>query len=247
MRNNKAESRVLRTGHYAGLKFEQGWFFIHVLETEQVNLKPWILLNENENRSEIAPETSGSTDDEIVDEVERQLVEPRGNEQDLVFQLHFGIAPTRVQVFPQFGRDSTPNLTGGSEPGKPQIWATGEDSPYNNPTNETEAFTVNNMDTLALQAYNPTDEPLEARLSVHVNKMRYAVVEDEDLMRAFIQGQQPFRDHSMGLGSQRRDQIKAPGWLMDRFGDLVKTTGEILEGGDSSSGNEDVIPDPSME
>lgn len=243
MRHHKDKGRVLKTGNYAGLKFEQGWFFIHVLETEEVELKPWVLLNENEERAELAPKTAGSTDDEVVDVVERQLIEPRGNEQELVFQLQFGIAPSRLQVFPFFGRDRAPNLTGGSEPGKPQVWATGYDSPYNNPTTQAEVFTVNNMASLALQAYNPTDEPIEPKLSIHVNKMKYAVVEDEGLMRAFIEGQQPFRDHTMGLGAQGSDQIRAPNWMLDRFGDVMLTTSEILEDNTANGGVAPELPE----
>lgn len=243
MHNQNVQGRLLNTGHYAGLKFEEGWFFVHVLETEYAELKPWTLLNENEERAEIAPQTPGSTDDQIVDSVERELVEPRGNEKNLIFQTYLGVSPSRVQIFPFFGRNRSPNLTGGAEPGKPQIFLNGYDSPYNNPSEQSEIFTINSMDTLALQAYNPMTEPAEARVSMHVNKIKYAAVEDVDMMKAFIQGQRPFRDHTMGLGVQDKEQIKAPGWLQDRFGDLIMSTEEILQsggGGGSSTSAESI-------
>lgn len=248
MHKNKQEGRTLKTGQYAGLKFKEGWLFIHVLETEQVELKPWILMNENEERNPIGANTAGSEDDEIVDAVERELVEPRGSEQNLIFQLQIGIAPSRMQVFPIFGRDKSPNLTGGVEPGeKPQVWATGYDSPYNNPSPQAEIFTTNNISSLALQAYNPMDESAQARLSINVNKMKYAVVEDEDLMLSFIQGQQPFRDHSMGLGAQQQDQLRAPSWMQEKFGDVMLSTEEILNvnSGGSSVGGQ--VPTPGGE
>lgn len=229
MQDENPNHRVLKTGHYAGLKFEEGWFFIHVLETEFVELKPWILLNENQNRDVIAANTAGSTDDEIVDEVERHLVTPRTNEQNLVFQLMVGVAPSRMRIYPLFGRDRSPNLTGGAEPGSPQVAFDGFDSPYNNPSTQAEFFTLNGTDQLQLQAFNPMSEPAEARVSFHVNKMKYAVIDDVGVMADFIQGRKTFRDHTMGLGSQTNEQLRAPGWLMDKFGDVVMTTQEILE------------------
>jgi len=220
---------------YAGLHFDQGWFFIQALDTEFIELKPWILLNENESREAIAAATAGSSDDEITDEKGRNFLLPDDQEQDMVFQTQFGIAPSRVQVYPFFGRERMPNLQSTAEPGTPQIPVSGFDSPYNNPSQQTELFTVNSQSTPALQAFNPTSEELEARLSFHVNKIKYAVVDDENVMRAMLQGDQPARLHSMGLGAQKRDRINAPGWLMDMFGEHVLTTQEILDAAEKPS------------
>lgn len=228
MKNHNNGGRLVDTGHFVGLKFSQGWLFVHVLETEYVELKPWILLNENDNRAAIASNTAGSQDDEIVDEVGRQLIEPDDDEQNLVFQVFVGASPSKIQIFPIFGRDRRPNLTGGSEPGDPHFLFNGYDSPYNNPSEQAEFFLLDAIDSLSFQAYNPLPESTEARLSFHVNKFKYAVVEDKGLMKAFLQGQMPFRDHSVGLGAQAQDQSKAPGWLIERFGDVILTTREIL-------------------
>lgn len=234
MQDPKEKGRVLQTGHYAGLKFQEGWFFIHVLETEFIELKPWILMNEDNERNPIGAMEAGSEDDEIVDEVERKIVEPSDSERNLIYQNFIGVAPSRMQIYPIFGRDRAPNLVGGAAPGSPQVPMTGFDSPYNNPTKQGEIFTLDGMDDLSLQAYNPMDEEAEARISFHVNKIRYAAIDDVDTMRAFIQGQLNFRDHSMGLAAQRNEQVRAPGWLMDRFGDVVKSTKEIMEESESS-------------
>jgi hypothetical protein len=250
MKHDSDRTRAVQTGHYVGMEFEQGWFFVNVTQTEQIDLKPYTLLNENENRAEIAAQTAGSPDDEIVDSVERKLVTPRDNEQNLIFQLLVGVAPSRVQIYPFFGRDSAPNLTGGAEPGDNQIPFNGYDSPYNDPTLQAEFFTVNDQEPLQLQAYNPTSEPVEAKLSFHVNKFKYTVVEDTDLMRAFLEGQVNFRDHAMGLGAQTSDQIRAPGWLSDRFGDVIKSTRDIYNesssGGQLPDASQDAIPDTQM-
>lgn len=224
-------NRLLRTGDYVGLKFEQGWAFMHVLETETIDLKPWILLNEEEEREAIPPGEAGSRDDEIRDEVNRRLVSPRDSNKNQVFQIQVGIGEDRMQLYPTFGRDRAPNLTGGAEPGSPQVPVTGYDSPYNDPSKRGEFFKLNNLEDLALQAYNPTSEPLEARISVSVNKFTYAVLEDIDMMRGFLQGQIPWKSHTVGLGVRTNDQLKAPGWFMQRFGDEVLTTTEILESG----------------
>jgi hypothetical protein len=229
MRRETRDPRQLDTSNYLGLKFaEQGWWFIQILETEFIELKPWTLLNENDNRGEIAAQTAGSQDDEIQDAVDRHFVIPRDDEQNLVFQVQFGIAPSRVQVFPIFGRDRAPNLRGTAEPGEPQTPYTGFDSPYNNPSREAEFFTVNEMEFPSLQAYNPTDEPVEAQLSFHINKMKYATIEDEATQRALLEGQIPCRFAPMGLGAQQRDQLKVPNWLRDHFGSEIRSTEDIL-------------------
>jgi len=238
MYQNDTTARILQTGNYLGLKFSDGWVFTHVLESERLDLKPWILLNDENEREPIPPNTSGTTDDEIRDEVNRRLVTPRDSEKDHIFQIAVGIGESRIQLYPQFGRDSTPNLAGGAEPGDPQVPLNGYDSPYNQPTERGEFFLINDMDDFALQAYNPTDEPLEGRISIHVNKFKYAVLEDRSTMKGFLQGQIPWKDHIMGLGSRNNDQIRAPGWFTERFGDNIFTTEEILsfEGGQNGSG-----------
>jgi hypothetical protein len=241
MQNYNLNKRLVETGNYVGLKYDEGWLFVHVLEREYIELKPWVLINENGNRDVIESETAGSEDDEIVNVSENKLVTPADDEQNLIFQVFVGVEPDRMQLFPIFGRDRTPNLEGGAEPGQPQIWLNGFDSPYNNPTEQSEIFTMNNIDTLSLQAFNPMSEPAEARVSFHVNKFKYAVVENKSFMRGFLQGQQPFKDHSMGLASQDREQLSAPEWVKDRFGDVIFETEEIIgKGGESGSSVDDV-------
>lgn len=233
MPKNPYKNGMLRTAHYAGLHFEQGWWFIQVLDTEFIELKPWILLNENDNRAAIAAQTAGSPDDEFEDPQDRPYLIPDDQEQDLVYQIQFGISPSRMQIYPFFGRDRAPNLVSNAEPGEPQVPYTGFDSPYNNPSEVAELFTVNSQPPLSLQAFNPMDEAEEARLSFHVNRIKYAVVDDEQVMRAFLQGEKKAKLHSMGLGAQRRDRFAAPQWLMNTFGDLVLTTEQLL--GDQGS------------
>ena len=229
MKSGYKHNRQVETGNYVGLKFDDGWMFLNVLEVERIDLKPYVLYNEDNEREEIAPRTAGTTDDEIIDELGRQLVEPNDSAKELMFQVLVGVAPSRMQVYPMYGRSRAPNLRGGAEPGDPQVPLTGYDSPYNNPSLQGEFFTTNDMNTLQLQAYNPMDEPKEARLSMYVNKFRYSVVENVDLMRSFIDGQVPFRSHPMGLGAKNTDQLSTPGWIESRFGDVILTTREIYQ------------------
>lgn len=234
MNDNPYDNGMLRTAHFAGLHFEQGWWFIQVLDTEFIELKPWILLNENDNRAAIAAQTAGSEDDEIQDTQGRNYLVPGEQEQDMVFQIQFGIAPSRMQVYPFFGRDRAPNLVSNAEPGEPQVPFTGFDTPYNNPSEHAELFTVNAQPPLSLQAYNPMDEPEEARLSFGVNKIKYAVVDNEDVMIAMLQGDKQAKLHSMGLGAQRQDRFSAPQWLMNTFGDVVMSTQDLIGQGQGS-------------
>ena len=229
MNTNHPRHRRLRTGNYGGIKFDDGWFFFHVLETEYIELKPYVLKNEADERGPIAPETAGSEDDEIVDDLDRQLIEPDTDEKNLLFQVMMGVAPSRMQVFPIWGRDRSPNLEGGAEPGEPQVPVTGYDSPYNNPSDYFQFIQYNSQPDLQLQAYNPMGEEQEARVSFHVNKMKYLAVDDVNLMASFIQGQTPFKDFPTGMAAQRTDQFRVPNWMDDRFGDLIMSSSEILD------------------
>lgn len=236
MRQETRDPRTLKTGNYLGLKFQdEGWWFTQILETEFIELKPWILLNENGNRDVIAAQTAGSEDDEITDTTDRHYIIPRDDEQNLIFQVQVGIAPSRMQVYPIFGRDRAPNLRGSAEPGEPQVPITGFDSPYNNPSREAEFFTINDMEFPSLQAFNPMDTAEEARLSFHVTKMKYATIDDKETQRALLQGQIPARFAPMGMGAQARDQLKTPNWLRNTFGPEIRTTEDILSDADSTS------------
>ena len=235
MKQNKEDSEFVLPGHFVGIKFQEGWWFFHALMTETIELKPWILLNENNERGAIAPATAGTQDEEFRDEVGRRFIMPEESERDLVFQLQFGISPSRAQIYPVYGRKRSPNLRGTAEPGEPQVWLNGYDSPYNNPADESEVFMLNNQENLSLQAYNPTSEPQEVRLSVHVNKIKYGTVTDRSLMKAMLQGQQPAKKHQMGLGVRSNSQLKAPSWLKETFGNHIYTTDEILSAQSDSS------------
>lgn len=237
MKKTKQEAGILRAGHILGIKYAEGWWFNQILETEFIELKPWILLNENENRDVIAANTAGSEDDEIRDTLDRNYILPDDQEQNLIFQIQFGVAPSRMQIYPFFGRDRSPNLEGNAEPGEPQVPLTGFDSPYNNPSEQSEIFTINQQEFPSLQAYNPMQTAEEARVSFHVNKMKYATIEDKGVMKAILQGNQPAKLHSAGLGAQRRDQLSVPSWLNDHFGENIHSTEEILNANEDSNGN----------
>lgn len=226
MKKNQ-EDKFLQTGHFLGLKFQEGWWFVHVLETEMDILKPWILLNENENRAPIAAATAG-TEDQIRNTVGDEVILPDDDEKDLIYQSRIGIAPSRMQLFYLYGRERNNALQNYDQPGDPAPIINGFDSPYNDPAPITEVFGLNDMAPLKLQAFNPIDEAKEARISVHVNKLKYATVTNVDLMNSFLQGQVRARLKPSGRGAQRQDQIKAPTWLLDTFGEHVLTTEEIF-------------------
>lgn len=233
MNTDQRDSRMLREGMFAGLKFAGGWWFIQVVGTEFVELKPWILQNSNENRAAIAAQTAGVNDDEITDSQGRLIVEPNDSERNTVFQIMYGIAPSRMQVFELYGRDRNRSIQEYDAPSEPGAYTTGFDSPYDNPTRESELFYVNSQSPLRLQAYNPMDEATEARLSFHVNKLRYTTVTDKGLMKAMLQGQQPARFAMLGGGVQNRNQSNIPNWVNEAFSEHIHTTEEIL-GADSS-------------
>lgn len=204
-----------------------------MIGTSELEIKPWILLNNEGNRTNIPANTAGNFD-EIQDSNSRRLLEPNDSERNLVWQILFGVSPSRMQLIPEFGRDQNLGMEDALQAGEDEIWVTGFDSPYNNPSPQSEVFYVNDMERLKLQAFNPMDEAKEARLSIHINKIRYATVTNVDMMKAMLQGQIPAHKHMMGLGAQNRHQLSVPEWLEDIFGEHIKTTEEILTEGDAT-------------
>lgn len=239
MHLTRTDPRVVSPGHFVALKFEEGWWFTQAISTSIQELKPWILLNENGNRAEIAAQTEGNLD-EVKDAQGRRLVEPNDDERNLIFQLMFGVSPSRMQIYPRFGRDQNLGLEENMGPGLDEHWITGYDSPYNNPSEQSEVFYINDMDRLKLQAYNPMDEPEEARLSIFVNKLQYGTVKDVNTMNAILNGSITTKRHIMGLGVPERHQIKAPSWVNRNFGEHIMSTNEIIEQSDSD-GAEDLM------
>lgn len=229
MQKDNNTGNPLKMGHFLGLKFDEGWWFTRILERQYTELKPWILLNENGNREPIAPQTAGSEHEEIQTPSGSHILNPDQSDQNLIFQVQVGLAPSRTVVYPIFGRDRHPNLERMDEPGENMVPVTGYDSPYNNPSTQLELFNIHGTERTSLQPYNPTDESLEAKASFHVNKMRYATVTDKGLMKAMIQGQQPAKLYQMGLGVENNEQMTTPGWLADMFGDHIYTTEELLK------------------
>lgn len=236
MLTKQRDSRIALPGHFIGLHWDEGWWFLQVLGSSKLELKPWILLNNEGNRTTIPANTSGNQD-EIQDSNSRRLLEPNKSERNLVHQILVGVSPSRMQVLPFFGRDQNLGLETSAQLGEDELWLTGFDSPYNNPSEQSEVFYVNDMTALKLQAFNPMDEAQEARVSFFINKVRYATVTDVNMMKAMLQGQVPSRKHMMGLGAQNRHQLKTPEWLDDTFGEHILTTEQILREGDTSKAN----------
>lgn len=233
MHSKYGQEGVLQTGHFLGLKFDEGWWFTQVLSTSQLELKPWQLLNDSDNRAEIPANTAGNPDT-IVDENNRKLLEPNDDERSLIFQIRTGIAPSRIQLFPQFGREQNLGLENSITPGEDEIWVSGYDSPYNDATEQGEVFYINNMAPLRLVAFNPNDEPLPAKASFLVNKVHYATVTDINLMKAMLQNQVTAKKHPAGLGATDTDQLDLPEWVSRAFGEHIYETEEILAEGDTS-------------
>lgn len=226
---NSYRDKLVQPGHFIGLKFDKGWWFIQAIGIEYVEAKPWTLENSNGNRNTLSANTSGTNDQNIADSNSNRILEPNDEERNTVHQIFYGVSPSRMQVFTLFGRDRNVALEDYDEPGEVGAWMSGHDSPYDNPAPETEVFYINDMAPLRFQPYNPMSESHEAKMSFHVNKIRYITVTNKNVMKAILQGQQPGKMVMMGLGANDNDQVGIPSWLNRAFGEHIYTTGEILE------------------
>lgn len=239
MKPEQRDTRLVQTGDRIGLKFEGGWWFLQAVGTEYVEMKPWTLQNASGNRAAIAAKSAGSDADNIEDSNQNKILEPEKNHRDTVNQILWGVAPSRMQVFTLFGRNRNTSLQNYDKPGDPAAFVDGYDSPYDDPSPVTETFYVNAMSPLRLQAYNPMDTAHEAKVSFHVNKIRYNTITDESLMKAMLQGQVPARLIMMGQGVAQADQLQAPDWVTEAFGSDIYTTSQILsyQSGGSNQSN----------
>ena len=240
------DTRRLDVSNVVGLAFDDGWLFARVTATEYVELKPFTLKNENGDREALSPNTAGTTNDRIQDSAGNNLLRPDQEDKNLIFHVMYGVAPSRMQVFELFGRNRPKGLANYDEPGDPAPITTGYDTPYNDPTEEGEMFVVAEQSRPKLQAFNPTEESLEANISFHVNKLRYGVITDKSVQRAMLQGSIPFKAYPMGGGAQDNDRLSLPSWMNERFGDSIRTTQEILTEDDddgSGGGNGGVVED----
>lgn len=235
MKRRQRDTRLEQPGHFVGLKFKEGWWFIQILGTSVQELKPWVLLNENGNRAAIGAETTGNND-EIQDERNRILLEPNDDERGLVFQILMGVEPSRMNIIPQFGREQNLGLEEQLAAGEDEVWITGFDSPYNNPSSQSEIIYINDMAPLRIRAHNPMTTSDEVKLSFLVNKMHYATVTSVNVMKAMLQNQIRSSKKMVGLGATENDQLSAPEWLENTFGEHIKPTETILQQGDGQQG-----------
>ena len=233
MQQSKRDGQPLKTGHFLGLKFDEGWWFIQVLSTSKLELKPWQLPDNNGNKAEIPAQTAGNFD-EIRNENGQLLLEPGEDERSLIFQIFAGVAPSRIQLYPEFGREQNLGLEQNITPGEDEIWADGHTAPYGSMTENGELFYINNMSRLRLTAFNPTDESFPAKASFLINKIHYATVTDINLMKAMLQNQVTAKKHPVGLGATDKDQLDLPEWVSTAFGEHIYSTEEILAEGDTS-------------
>lgn len=238
MNYEQRDSRFLREGNFLGLKFDEGWWFVQVVGKEYNEVKPWILQNQDGERAEIPAQTEGAENDEIQDVNGNNILEPADDQRNLIFQVLYGIAPSRMQVFQRYGRNRPRAVENYDRPRDPAAYISGFDSPYDNPSDQSEVFYINSMSPLRLQAFNPMDEPMEARLSIHVNKLRYTVITDKSLMKAMLQGQVPASFGMMGGGAQDSGQVGVPSWLDSVFGEDIYSTTEILDADTGGEGDQ---------
>lgn len=223
------QEELLQGGHRLAVHWQDRWLFITVLNTETVQMKPYQLSDSDGNQEPLDPGEIGIDDDEIVDANGRNILEPKKTERDIINQVHFGIAPSRMNVHILHGRNYNRSLRDYEEPEDPAPILDGYTTPYSRPSPQhSEMFIFNDMEMPRLQAYNPMDEASPAKVSFHVRKLHYNVITNPKEQRGILQGQVPANIHSAGLGARDNDRIQAPGWLVDSFGQHMPTTNEIL-------------------
>jgi len=173
--------RILDENQILGLKFALGtaptvaYFEIKTKE-RPINLKGYALGSTDGGVTgtlAVALTTTGTGWDEIVDAAGRYLLEPEY--ENLVFHCFYGISPAYAWVYRRYPANvDRGSLIGTREVGGKVGAISGYDSKYNNPSPETEFFTVKGTHPSFL-GYHPYTNPAATYVYLNVFVVRYGV------------------------------------------------------------------------
>lgn len=192
-----------------GLLFDEGYWFVRLIGKQQRTVyKPYWF---NSGSVISAGSTSGwetPTDDEG-----RYYLEPQN--EDTLYQVFIGLTPSTAKLYLSYPKriDRMNLITPRDIPGSIGYWD-GEDTPYRNPSPETELWVTHDM-VPYFNAENPSaNNSQKIGASFYITLFSYQVVTDRNIIEKFIKGEKRATLRTMGDPDQ---YISAPAWLLDDY------------------------------
>ena len=205
---------------FLGLLFDEGYWFVRLVRKQQKTVyKPYWF---NDGSEISAGSTSGW--ETPTDTEGRYYLEPQ--DEDIIHQIFMGITPSTGKVYLAYPKrvDRMNLITPRPIPGNIGYWD-GEDTPYRNPSPETELWTVKDL-VPYFNAENPgiTGKAQKIGASFYITPFSYKVVKDIDLIKKFIRGEKRATIRTMGDPDQ---PISAPAWLLEDYKDFMVEPEEV--------------------
>lgn len=178
MAHELIESRFLNSRDLFALRYNEGLVFLEVEEFEDVEYEAFSNLEDISSGSNL---TNGFQ--RIQDTNNDDLLFVPSDDDDVVMHVGFGIAPAVIEAFvsyPEGSRQnkSLPNLSAQGTPGANFGHVDGDDSPYREPTIESE-LVIPPKQRISMDFQNPGDDAHEPLLKFMFRKYRVNVLEPD--------------------------------------------------------------------
>ena len=199
---------------FVGLLFEEGYWVIRLVRKQQRTIYRDYAFNDGN------PIASGDVSnwETPTDTEGRYYLEPQ--DQSIVYQFFVGISPSIAHLYLAYPKrqDRMSLITPRDVPGNIGYWS-GEDTPYNDPSPETEMWAVKDLVPYFV-AENPaiTGKDLNIYANFFITPFSYKVVRDINLIKQFINGEKRCRMITMG---DPEKPISAPAWLKEQYGNFI--------------------------
>lgn len=198
---------IPKENFFVGLLFDEGYWVVRLIRKQQRTV-----YRDYSFGSISAGSTSGwktPTDTEG-----RYYLEPQ--DENIIYQFFIGIYPSTARIYLSYPmRIDRMNLISVRDiPGNIGYW-NGEDSPYRDPSPETELWTVKDL-VPYFNAENPsiTGKAITIYTNFYIIPFSYKVIKDEALIKEFINGKRRIKMITMGDPDR---PISAPAWLLEDY------------------------------
>lgn len=195
---------------YVGLIFDEGIWFVKLIRKQQRTVYKDYWFNNGVAIS--AGSTSGW--ETPTDTEGRYYLEPQ--DEDIIYQYFIGITPSTGRIYLQYPRrEDRMNLISVRDiPGNIGYWD-GEDSPYRDPSPETEMWNVHDLYP-HFNAENPaaTGKSQKIGAAFYITPFSYKVIKDIEKIKKFLRGEKRSTIRTMGDPDK---PVSAPAWLLDDY------------------------------
>lgn len=211
---------IPQEGWFIGLLFDEGYWLVKLLAKQQRTKYAPYEFNSG------LPLSAGSVSgwETPTDTEGRYYLEPQ--DEDQIYQIFMGVAPSTAKIYFAYPkRVDRMNLIAPRDiPGLIGYWD-GEDTPYRNPSPETEIWTTHDL-VPYFDAENPSNTGTSQKItaSFYVTPFSYQVIRDIELIKKFIRGEKRATLRTMGDPDQL---ISAPSWLLDDYRDFLIKPEEV--------------------